>query len=232
MKVAVFSESSADEAALRILAEAGLGVTAEPVNLPSLRGRGWPSVRNLLPTVIKALHYGTDADLLLVVVDSDLSPIHLPDHDQPGGVSAQCRLCQLREAARKGHGQLKPRPGRAPLHFALGLAVPSVEAWFRCGIDAHVTEAIWLQGQAAGKWPYDVRRLKQAVYGTDRPGLALETTRMTEQARRLARDLTELETWFPNGFGPLLHDLRRVGPRTDDLGGQASDATSPGGEVP
>jgi hypothetical protein len=86
--------------------------------------------------------------------------------------------------------------------------VPCIEAWFRCGLDPHVTEAAWLQVLQSKKSPEDVKRLKRAVYGTDRPGLELETARMADEAQRLAKDHSLLETWFPNGFGCLLRDLR------------------------
>jgi hypothetical protein len=208
MKVAVYSESSADEAALRILAGAALGQTAEPIDHPDLRSRGWPFVWKALPNVIKALYYRTDADVLLVVVDADLSPVHLPEHDEPDKAVEKCRLCQLRKTALKGLGQVRARQGRPPLRVALGLAVPCIEAWFRCGLDPHVTEAAWLQVLQSKKSPEDVKRLKRAVYGTDRPGLELETARMADEAQRLAKDLSLLETWFPNGFGCLLRDLR------------------------
>jgi hypothetical protein len=104
--------------------------------------------------------------------------------------------------------RLRPVPNRAPLRVALGLAVPSLEAWWRCGIDAHVTEAAWLVALQSRQFPYDVNRLKAAVYGTDRPGLDQETVRMTEEATRVAQDLGRLETSFPNGFGTLARDLR------------------------
>jgi hypothetical protein len=87
----------------------------------------------------------------------------LPEHDEPGKTIEKCRLCQLRQLAAKTQAQLKSRAGRGVLHLALGLAVPCIEAWLCCGIDAHVTEAAWLVGQQSRKPPYDPKRLKQAV---------------------------------------------------------------------
>jgi hypothetical protein len=86
--------------------------------------------------------------------------------------------------------------------------VPSLEAWLRCGRDPGVTEAAWIVALQSRKYPYDVRRLKEAIYGTHRPDLPLETRRMTEEAARLASDLGALETWFPNGFGPFAAEVR------------------------
>jgi len=103
---------------------------------------------------------------------------------------------------------LRPVPGRTSINVAIGLAVPTLEAWFRCGLDPHVTEAVWVQALQSGKYPYDGKRLKQAVYGTDRPPPALEMQRMTEEASRLVQILDELEKWFPDGFGALARAVR------------------------
>lgn len=208
MRLAVFSESSADEAAIRILTEGLLGRKTETADLPRLRTRGWPSVCRVLPTVFMDLHYGCYADALVVIVDSDHSPIHLEEHEKPGRASEKCRLCQLRKVVTETAAKLRPVKNRAPFRVALGLAVPSLEAWFRCGYDAHVTEAAWIVALQAQRFPYDVRRLKEAVYGTHRPDLILETERMTQEATRLAQDLTGLEKWFPNGFGHLARTVR------------------------
>ena len=74
MKVAILSESSADDAALRILVDGVLGVRTEEIDLSgTLRSRGWPAVRTVLPVVLKYLQYRTDADGLVVVADSNHS---------------------------------------------------------------------------------------------------------------------------------------------------------------
>lgn len=206
MRLAVFSESPADEAALRILSDGLIGQPTERADLPALRTRGWPSVRQLLPAVMMNLHYGFHADGLVLVVDSDFSPVHLPAHET--NPPEDCRLCQLRRVVRETFAKLRPVPNRVPLRVAVGLAVPSLEAWLRCGQDAAVTEAAWIVALQSRKFPYDVRRLKEAIYGTHRPDLPLETRRMTEEAARLAGDLAALETWFPNGFGPFAGEVR------------------------
>jgi hypothetical protein len=58
------------------------------------------------------------------------------------------------------------------------------------------------------QFPYDGKRLKQAVYQTVRPSLTLETRRMVEEARRLASHLSELERWFPDGFKTFADAVR------------------------
>src|SRR5438128_12580095 len=94
MKVAYFAESLADQAALRIIAEAILSRTTEPVLHGGLRHRGWPTVKGVLPVVLKELHYHTDAQGLVFVVDSNGTQPHLPAHET--APDQKCRLCQLR----------------------------------------------------------------------------------------------------------------------------------------
>ena len=111
MKVAVLSESPPDESAITILVEAVLGASIERVAGPPLRSRGWPSVRGILPVVIRHLHYQTDAEGLVVVVDSD-SPLAHREGSIDAACRAGCRLCELRLVARLAIQQLSARPDR------------------------------------------------------------------------------------------------------------------------
>lgn len=208
MRVAILSESSADEAAIRILVGGILGEPTHPISPPSLRSRGWPSVRQVLPTVLKHLHYHTDAEGLILVVDSNHSPVHQSAHDETGGANPQCRLCQLREIVGRVLTHLTPVPNRPPIRTAVGLAVPAIEAWYRCGVDPHVTEAAWVLALQSGSYPYTTTSLKRAVYGTERYSLELETRCATEEAQRLAQNLNALEQMFPGGFGALASEVR------------------------
>lgn len=208
MKVAVLSESPADEAAVRVLVDGVLGRQTQAVTIAPLRTRGLSGVFEVLPAVLKQLHYHTDAEALVVVVDSDHSPVHNDGHEQPDGAETGCRLCKLRRVVAQVRGQLRPISNRPSIKTALGVAVPAVEAWYRCGLDPHVTEATWIMGLQSGSYPYTRNRLKQAVYGTDRPPLTLETRRATEEAQRLVRDLSLLERLFPAGFGSLARGVR------------------------
>jgi len=212
MKVAILSESEADEAAIRILADGVLGRRTEPPLGPAfrMRGRGWPTVLNVLPAVLAHLHYRSDADGLIVVVDSDLSPIHAQSHKEPGQADMSCRLCQVAEAVAVTRDRLRPVPGRAPLRLAVGLAVPQIEAWYLVGIDPHMNEATWTSGQQFGTFIVRRETLKRKAYGTDRPSLEMETERARQHIERIVRDghLPLLESLFPGGFGALANDLR------------------------
>lgn len=209
MKVAVLSESSADEAAIRILVEGILGRQTQSPALSSFRTRdpGISGVFRSLPSVLRELHYNLqDTGGLIVVVDSDHTPVHSPDHEQPGSANEKCHLCKLRQIADQVIQQLSPIPNRPSLKTAFGVATPAVEAWYRR--DPHVTEAAWLIALQSNRFPYTKNSLKQDVYGTDRPSLVLETHRATEEARRLVQDLSTLEQRFPAGFGSLARDVR------------------------
>ena len=156
MKIALFSESPADEAALRVLVGYVLGTPYEVVP-PSLRSRGWPSVEQLLPAVVRHLHFNTDADGLVVVVDSDDSPVHAAAHEAPGFHHPFCRICRLRAAFRRTVRHLPPARGRERVLRAVGVAVPALEAWLLCGRDPTVSEAAWVDGQQNGRLPYTRR---------------------------------------------------------------------------
>lgn len=208
MKVALLSESPADEAALHLVAEGVLGCPVERVH-PPLRARGWPSVAQVLPVILRHLHFRTDAMGLLVVVDADDSVVHDARHEQPGFFHPGCRLCQLRAIVRRTLKNAPPINGRARLHTAVGLAVPAVEAWYLCGRDEAVNEAAWVRGQASGVPAYTRRELKQRVYGMMHPSLQLETQYAEGAMRRHRGDFRRLEYDFPGGFGPLAADLRR-----------------------
>lgn len=207
MKVAVLSESPADEAAVRILIDGLLGSPTESIAPPALRTRGWSSVPSILPVVIKHLYYRTDADALVIVVDSDDSKPHRQQHDLPYSENDDCRLCQLRAVATQTLSQLKEVPNRPQLRTAIGLAVPALEAWYRCVTDPHAIEAAFIQRQDAGTRALR-NQLKTDVYGTDRPGRDLSIVRATQEATRLVQILDEFERLFPDGFGTLARDVR------------------------
>ena len=166
MKAAVLSESPADEAAVRILVDAILGQKTTPAHLPPLRSRGWPSVLDNLAAIIKHLHYRTDAEALVVVVDTNGSPLQGEPDSEHTSAKDSPRLFRLAEQVQTVQRSLKPVPGKEPLRISLGVAAPSVEAWYQCGIDPTATEAAWMRDLDAGaQAPARIRSLKRAVYG-------------------------------------------------------------------
>ena len=208
VKLGILSESPVDEAALMVLAEAVLGAPFSRV-IPALRARGWPSVIQVLPAVIRHLHFNTDADGLIVVVDSDDSVVHTPEHDAPGYYHPKCRMCQLRGVFRKTVKNLPPAHNRNRLLRGVGLAVPAMEAWYLCGTSKGegVTEEAWVKGQESGRQPYSRADLKAMVYGVRHPSLPFAMRRAVEEVKRQAHDLRRLENDFPC-FASLANDLR------------------------
>lgn len=206
MKLALLSESPADETALRVLVEAVLGAAPHYV-AAGFRARGWPNVAQVLPAVIRHLHFNTDADALVVVVDSDDSVVHTEKHDRPDYFHPHCRMCQLRAVFRQTTKRLPPAHGRERVLRVVGVAVPAIEAWYLCGRDAGVSEVAWIAGQDSGRQPYSRAELKWRVYGTDRPSLSHEITCALREVERHRRDPRRLEHDFP-GFQALARDLR------------------------
>lgn len=78
----------------------------------------------------------------------------------------------------------------------------------RGGLDPRVSETARVLGLQSKSYPYTKLSLKKDVYGTERPSLALETQRATEEARRLSQHLDLLQRLVPTGFGSLARDIR------------------------
>ncbi|MEP7339974.1 MAG: hypothetical protein ABI977_19705 [Acidobacteriota bacterium] len=207
MKVAVFSESPADDAAVRIIVNGTLGIQTQDIALPNLEVRGWPSLRKNLAPILYALHYGVQAEAIVVVADGDDSPQHLPEHELAGKADLKCRLCFLRNLIGQTQQKLKPRAGHGPIKTAVGISIPAIEAWYLCGKDPTATEAMWFQSGLSRHGRNHRNSLKRLVYGTDRLTRAFHH-RAEEEARQLVSRLEELEKLFPTGFGALARDLR------------------------
>jgi hypothetical protein len=207
MKLVVLSESPEDEAAVRILVDGILGAQTDYVAPPFLRSRGWSPLLGVMPTVLRYLHYHTEADALVVIVDADDSAPHEQTDLPPDGANKGCRLCRLRLAADQVQSRLTKVPNRVKLKTAFGLAIPALEAWLRCGVDPHAIEASLIQRSDAGSRALR-NQLKRDVYGTDRPAQGVRMARAVDEARRLVQILDEFERLFPNGFGALARDIR------------------------
>ena len=210
MKIAFLSESPADEAVLRILVEGALK-EKPTVASAGYRARGWPNVLQVLPAVIRHLHFNTDVDTLVVTCDSDDTPVHTAAHDAPQYYHPHCRMCQLRAAFRQTSKRFPAAHGRLKVNRVVSVAVPALEAWLLCGRDDDVSEAAWIAGQESGKLPYTRAELKFRVYHTERPTLPHEIECALREVERHRRDLRRLEYDFP-GFAALMRDLKTAPP--------------------
>lgn len=217
MKVALLSESPADEAVLRVLVDAVLGEPAQ-IAPAGFRARGWPNVLQVLPAVIRHLHFNTDVDTLVVTCDSDDTPVHTEAHEAPDYYHPHCRLCQLRAVFRQTSKRFPFAHGRLRVRRVVGVAVPALEAWLLCGRDDDVSEAAWISGQHSGRLPYTRAELKYRLYQTERPSLPHEIECALREVERHRCDLRRLEFDFP-GFAVLRQDLRSTLPARDERSG-------------
>jgi hypothetical protein len=207
MKIGFYCESPADQAALAVFTEGILGAPPEPINM-DLEAHSVPAFFNALDGVFRGVHYNSDAEALVVVVDSDNTEVHELAHDKPGGGGDRCRLCQIRKIIARARTQLRARQGRPEMKIAVGLAVPAIEGWYLVGRNHAVGEAAWKVGLAARHPPLNTRQMKKQVYGTERPSLELETERAAAEARRIIPDMQAIETAFPLGFGLMAQEIR------------------------
>jgi hypothetical protein len=207
MKIGFYCESSADQAAMAVFIEGLIGAPPEPINI-DLSAHGVESVFGALDGVFRGVHYNSDAEGFVVVVDCDDTEMHAPEHEKAGGAVERCRLCRARQIITQAQAQLKPVRGKAPLKVAIGLAVPTIEAWYLAGENHEVGEAAWRVGLAARKVPIDKRQLKRLVYGTDHPSIERETEIAIREARRIITNMTVIETAFPAGFGMMAKEIR------------------------
>ena len=211
MKLAVLTESPADEAAICILVAALLGEEIEPIPRRARAG-GWNAAVATIPATLRELHYRRTASALVVAIDSDDSVVHKSEHEFPGQAVANCRFCQLKATVGSTLSQLQPQSPYQPVDAAIAVAVPSIEGWYLCGREC--TEAGWIAKQGQGKRAKaEISRLKQLVYGTDRPSLQLEVDCAARHARALAADLQLLENFFPQSFGRFAAEVRSWRPR-------------------
>ncbi len=207
MKIGFYCESPADQAAMAVFAEGILGKPPESINM-GLDAHGVPGFFSALDGVYRGLHYNSDAEGLIVVVDCDTTELHDASHDALAGGGGKCRLCKARNIIAKARQQLKPRQGRPELKVAFGLTVPTIEAWYLTGKNHEVGEAAWKVGLNAGRPVFASPQLKKLVYGTDRPSLDLETEHALAEARRIIADLTAIEKAFPVRFGLMAQEIR------------------------
>lgn len=206
MKIAFFSESIADESALKILVAGILDEEIEETNLPNrLEYRSSSHLDKNLPSVISAVHYNSDAEALIVVSDSDDTVVHTKQHKED---NEKCRLCQLQKAANKTVSKLQAFAGNEVIKVAVGVPVPAIEAWYLCGVNAQINEAAWIRKQNGERISYDRKSLKVELYGNDRPPMRLLTEKAIESAKKLKNNLEQLEQLFPEGFGLFANEIR------------------------
>jgi hypothetical protein len=207
MRIGFYGESPADQAAMGVFTEGIIGEPPERISM-DLAADGVGRVLSTLRDVLIAVHYNSDAEGLVVVVDADDTDLHDSTHDFMSAENDGCRLCKCLKIIAKARNRVKPRQGRPELQIAVGLAVPSIEAWYLAGKNHQVGEAAWKTGLASGRLPFTRPQLKELVYGTNRPSIELETERATAEARRIIADMKAIESASPAGFGLMAEQIR------------------------
>src|SRR5437667_11733579 len=96
MKIGYYCESPADQAAMVVFTEGILGEPPEPINM-DLEAHSVPGFFSALDGVFRGVHYNSDAEGLVLVVDCDDTDLHDPAHDTPGTSGERCRLCKARK---------------------------------------------------------------------------------------------------------------------------------------
>jgi len=202
MKIVVLAESPADRAAIEIFAQAILDDEIEFATVQPRTG-GYHAVAAAIRPNLLHLHYQRSADGLIVVVDSDGTPI------EAGNTRGRVHL--LLSEIQDIQSQLSSSEKAPAIKTAVGVAAPSIESWLLFGINKQCTEAGWVVRLNDGQnTAVEIRQLKKQLYGTDRPDINLETQVMIERAKAII-DENRLETFmqsFPYGFKQLVSDLR------------------------
>ncbi len=205
MRLAILSESLADEAGVKVFVEGLLQRSIDVVSR-KVRPGGLDALLNVLPSVLKALYYRGEADGLIVVLDSNHSTLpHACNEKCYEG--EPCRLCGVRNIIENVRSHVTPSPDLKFPITAVGIAVPAIEAWYLCD-QTNISESAWLRGLQDGTLPYTKQDLKQWAYGTDRLAGSEQKAKAIEASRRVVEDLDQLEILFPKGFGALAHDIR------------------------
>lgn len=211
MKIGIFSESPSDEAVLKILVEGIIGEEIEVVPYPNrLQSRG-SGVRRDVPIVLRGVYYNTEAEFLIIVRDSDDTPVHKKEHDEPNNKEAEnCRYCELRKVVKSALENLTPTQRKENFKVAVGVAVSAIEAWLLCGVNPHASEATWINRQVEKDFSTynDRKRLKVELYGSEIASSKIMIERSTESAERLAANIEQLEILFPEGFGNMANEIR------------------------
>lgn len=205
MKVLIAGESECDELALRLLMDAVVGKATTSPSSPTLRmrKRGLAGLLGSLKGIIHYAAWNTDAEALAVVIDSDMARLH----DDTQGLPCSCRRCELESVIRDVGHAIKSRA--RPLWVGVAVAVPQLEAWLLAHKSNEVGEAEWQRMDNRARQSLR-SRLKRDLYGTDRPGLSLEITRIRATIEEIvANDGIELIfRKFPYGFGHFVQRLR------------------------
>lgn len=208
-RIVIVGESEVDETAVGFLVGAILDRHVEIVKTRISRSPGVGSLLKLLSSFVRDATYRQDpVDGIVVIVDSDETWVDATS-ERPGlSLRKKPRLPHIQEIIEATLAAIKVPQDRQPVQFAIGLAVPCIEAWWLIDTKDQVTEGQWRQGQESDSVLFRKRDLKKWLYGTDRPSRTQIIDGATDGSRRAAENLGALLEHFPLGFGTLFHQLK------------------------
>jgi len=216
MKVAVVSESGVDEAVVQALVRAVLPYQVEFTTVRRRAG-GVGELLSRFEIIVKQCWYRLAVDGLVCVLDADMTVVHReaasgwePLSTRTSTVEmcgSECRLCRLRRAWNRLFAARHAPHGVFPVRVALGLAVPSIEAWLLADDPRPVSEVQWIALPSDRKQSLKAT-LKQRVFGHTL-GFDRQEQIASEKIERLLSTcgIERLKDLFPDGLGALIRDL-------------------------
>lgn len=209
MKIGIVRESEVDEAAIRIFVESIAGTSVEILQSVRPRAGGFGSALDVIKAEYLRLHYHPDADGLVIIIDSDDTPLHVATTPLNSVCDPRCRLCLINQKIAQASARLAARPDGRLLPVAVGMAVPALEAWLLCGRDPHAAESNYRRMLEGGLQLKQIRdRLKTEVYGSARAPMRKMAEISSNEAMRLRESPELLERLFPIGFGMFASQIR------------------------
>lgn len=198
IELAILSESPADEAGLLAFAAALIGQPCSASEQLVFRARGWPAIVRQLEPVVAGLACWAQPTALLVVADGNGSTLE--------EAASECRMRQLREAATRAEKRFLQAGRRVPV--LVGVAYPTIEAWWLAAQDSGLGEAGWDNRGRPGGATYTKPDLKRALYGSEFASLPAMLAAQAAAGTRAAAHADALARRFPLGLAPLVTGLR------------------------
>lgn len=163
MKLAFCVEDDTDEDVFRVLLSRIWGTEVVPSETPYRFARGgWSNALRLAPIISKdAYHKGLDGALF--AIDNDgAAPTHSAAHKDP---AKNCRLCELRSAARVHEPLSWPRQDFPMLRYLFAVPVQTLETWLLLA-RGHDFKG---ERETLGRDPTGRAKLKRLLYGMEHP---------------------------------------------------------------
>ncbi len=206
MKIGYYRESPADSSSHGNLRGGNSRRRGATDSTLDLEAHSVPGFFSALNSVFRGVHYNSDADGLVIVVDADHTELHDPSHDT--NTAKDCRYCQASNIIQRARTQLQPRIGRPELKVAIGVTLPSIRSWVIVWQIDEVGEAAWKTSLASGKRLFTSQNLKKWCTARIAPRSNWRRNVRSRETLRIRENLKSIEDAFPIGFGLLAQEIR------------------------